>query len=90
MVPDPVPEKPPLPLVPFPEKENENAVWAFAGFEDRIMAAAIGKIQAVHFRTAVAGHNAQRIEIAFASDMTIPPPGPAFFASPDSSTVYID
>ena len=61
-------------LVPFPEKENENAVWALARLEDKMIAAAIGKIQAECFLlTAVAEHGAQRMEIAFINDMTIPP-----------------
>jgi hypothetical protein len=49
MVPDPVNEKLPPLLVPFPEKENENAVWALAGLAPKMIAAAIGKAQAVYF-----------------------------------------
>jgi hypothetical protein len=76
MVPDPDIEKLPPLLVPFPEKENENAVWALAGLEDRIIKAAIGKIQDRNFLlTTVAEHDAQRMEIAFINDMRLPPQG---------------
>ena len=72
----PVNEKVPPLLVPFPEKENENGVWALAGLAPRIIAAAIGKIQAAYFSRWPGRAHAQRIENAFTNDMTIPPPGP--------------
>ena len=57
--PDPNIEKPPPLLVPFPVKENENGVWALAGLEDKVIAAAIGKIQARYFLLAtIAEHDA--------------------------------
>jgi hypothetical protein len=81
--------KPPPPLVPFPVKENENGVWAFAGLEDKMMTAAIGKIQARYFlRVAVTEHDAQRMEIAFTNDMTVPPQEPAVLKI--RFPVYID
>ena len=74
MVPDPDIEKLPPLLVPFPEKENENAVWALAGLADRMIAAAIGKIQDRYFL--LIEHDAQRMEIAFINDIALPPSGP--------------
>src|SRR5579859_5701377 len=83
MVPDPNMEKLPPLLVPLPEKENENAVCALAGLDDRMIAAATGKIQDGYFRLgAEAENDAQRMEIAFTNDMTTPPSGLVVFSSP--------
>jgi hypothetical protein len=77
MLPDPDIEKLPPLLVPFPEKENENAVWALAEPADRMIAAATGTIQDRYFLLAAAfGHNPNRRKIAV-KNMTLPPSGHA-------------
>jgi hypothetical protein len=90
MVPDPSNEKLLLLLVPVPVKENENAVWAFAGLALKMIAAAIGKIQDRYFLlTAAAEHDAPRMEIALTNDMKIPPFRPAALQIEIPVLVYI-